>query len=263
MSFLDEIRKIPPVTRFLLGSTLGITLPVLGGLIPPYPIFFDWYRVRYRFEIWRAFTSFFFAGSGIPLIFDFAMLYRNSNALEEEHYPRRSADYAYHLILSAVSILALNIPLKSPVHFRQLLISITTVASLLNPDGQASLFGLISFPQKYFPLALLGIDFVQGGPGAAAQAVTGIITGYALWLIEWRETPGSPPPGSGRLIGRAPNFLKTLVGDQAAAPIAPVAGAVHVQAPRGRSLNDGGRGTTPTATTTGYRWGAGQRLGDR
>jgi len=262
MSLMDEIRKIPPVTRFLLGSSLGITLPLLGGLISPYPIFFDWRRVRDRFEIWRAFTSFFFAGSGMSLIFDIAMLYRNSTALEEGHYSRRSADYAYHLILSAASIIVLNIPLKSPVHFRQLLISITTTASLLNPDGQASLFGLFSFPQKYFPLALLAMDFVQGGPGAAAQAVTGIITGYALGLVEWRETPGSPPPGSGRLVGRAPNFLRNLVGDQTTNPIPPVAGAVHVQAPRGRSLNDGGRSTTSTTTTTGYRWGTGRRLGD-
>jgi Derlin-2/3 len=149
MGFMDEIRKIPPVTRFLLASTIGITLPLLGGLISSYPIFFSWYRVKNHFEVsmrpslcigsptalifaladmegiyilllrrqallalelnhvTHCYSAYLhvYSGSGIPLIFDFAMLYRNSNALEEVHYPRRSADYAYHLILSAVSIL--------------------------------------------------------------------------------------------------------------------------------------------------------------
>ena len=35
---MDEIRKIPPVTRYLVGGTLAITLPILLQLVTIYPI---------------------------------------------------------------------------------------------------------------------------------------------------------------------------------------------------------------------------------
>lgn len=115
---------------------------------------------------------------------------------------------------------------------------------------------------------MLGMDAIQGGVPAAMQAVSGIITGYAWWLLEWRELPGAGAarPGSGRTLGRAPDWLKRIVGEGGpveAAPPAPVAGAqggVHVIAPAGRALNDGGRPIQPAATG-GYNWGSGNRLG--
>ncbi|KAI0646556.1 hypothetical protein C8Q79DRAFT_909308 [Trametes meyenii] len=74
MSFMDEIRKIPPVTRFLCGSTLGVTLPVLLQIVSPYKVLFVKELVTQKFEVWRAFTSFFIGGSGINFVFDIAML---------------------------------------------------------------------------------------------------------------------------------------------------------------------------------------------
>lgn len=53
MSFMDEIRKIPPVTRTLVGATLGITLPVLLQLVAPYKILFVRQYVVERFEVSR------------------------------------------------------------------------------------------------------------------------------------------------------------------------------------------------------------------
>ena len=43
---MDEIRKIPPVTRTLVGATLGITLPVMLELMSAYPILFVWKFVK-------------------------------------------------------------------------------------------------------------------------------------------------------------------------------------------------------------------------
>ncbi|KAI0674564.1 hypothetical protein C8Q78DRAFT_1067546 [Trametes maxima] len=74
MSFMDEIRKIPPVTRFLCGSTLGVTLPVLLQIVSPNRVIFVKELVTRDFEVWRAFTSFFIGGSGINFVFDIAML---------------------------------------------------------------------------------------------------------------------------------------------------------------------------------------------
>jgi Derlin-2/3 len=38
--FVAELRKIPPVTRFLTASSLGITLPVLLNIVSPYKVLF-------------------------------------------------------------------------------------------------------------------------------------------------------------------------------------------------------------------------------
>ncbi|OSD08771.1 hypothetical protein PYCCODRAFT_1356851 [Trametes coccinea BRFM310] len=74
MSFMDEIRKIPPVTRFLCGASLGVTLPVMLQIVSPYKVIFVKELVTRRYEVWRAFTSFFLGSSGINFIFDFVML---------------------------------------------------------------------------------------------------------------------------------------------------------------------------------------------
>ena len=213
------------------------------------------------------------------------MLYRASSHLEELKYPQRSADYAWHVLIAAASCLvsapltgakisvmqltvmlmqirlckALNLPLQSMVHFRPLLLAMTTVSSLIDPEARTSFYGLVTFAQKWYPLVLLFLDFLNYGKPGAAVSLTGLITGYAWWMLEWKESPGSPPPGSGRIMGRAPNWLKRLIGDQTRSGVPAPAGGVHVQVPPGRALNDGGRPSRPA--TTGYNWGRGQRLG--
>jgi Derlin-2/3 len=53
--FFAELRKIPPVTRFLCASSLGITLPVMLNLLSPYKVLFVSGLVLKRLE-----ASFFF-----------------------------------------------------------------------------------------------------------------------------------------------------------------------------------------------------------
>jgi len=252
------------VTRFLVLSTLGVTLPtIILELVSPEPFLFIYKLAVSKFQIWRVVTSFFLVplppGNKLQFIFDMAMLYRTSSHLEELKYPQRSADYAWHVLIVAASCLALNLPLESAVHFRPLLLALTTVSSLIDPEARISFYGLVTFAQKWYPLLLLFLDFLNYGKPGAAVSLTGLITGYAWWMLEWKESPGSPPPGSGRIMGRAPDWLKRLIGDQTRDGVPPLAGGVHVQVPPGRALNDGGR--PPRPVTTGYQWGRGQRLG--
>jgi hypothetical protein len=77
--FWNEIRKIPPVTRFLCGSSLAVTLPVMLELLSPYKVIFVGAFVTQKFEVfcfhaqreclrsdeaqlWRIWSSFFFGG---------------------------------------------------------------------------------------------------------------------------------------------------------------------------------------------------------
>ena len=76
--FWNEIRKIPPVTRFLCGSSLAVSLPVMLQLLSPYKVIFVRAFVTEKFEVcfhaqmkrphsdeaqlWRIWSSFFFGG---------------------------------------------------------------------------------------------------------------------------------------------------------------------------------------------------------
>lgn len=48
---IAEIKKIPPVTRFIVGSSLGITIPVLMKLVSPYSIVFFKAFVVKKFQV--------------------------------------------------------------------------------------------------------------------------------------------------------------------------------------------------------------------
>jgi hypothetical protein len=76
--FWDELRKIPPVTRFLCGSSLAVSIPVMLQLLSPYKVVFVRALVTQKFEVcfhaqreqlrsdeaqlWRIWSSFFFGG---------------------------------------------------------------------------------------------------------------------------------------------------------------------------------------------------------
>jgi len=247
--FVAELLKIPPVTRFLCAAQLAVSLPVMLKLVSPFRVLLLWNSVTKNLEIWRIFTNFFLGGAGINFIFDFVMLYRNSDSLESLNYPCYSTDYAWQIIVAAGAILTLSYPLGTIVHFRPLLIALTYLSSSLAPPGtQSSVFGLITIPVIYYPYLMVAMDFVMGGPGAAAAGVVGLVVGHGWW---WGIYGGLGGRGSLERWGKAPGWVKLLVRDRPEARMAP---GVHVTAPRGRQA--GG-----SATATGYQWGSGQRLG--
>lgn len=51
MSFVEELRKIPPVTRFLCGSLLSVTLPMILQVVSPYKLLFVREYVTKRYEV--------------------------------------------------------------------------------------------------------------------------------------------------------------------------------------------------------------------
>lgn len=89
---MDEIRKVPPVTRAVVGGVGLVTLPVLLHLVSLYPFVFLPQRVTRSFELWRLATSFLFGGKGLALVFDTFLLARGLYDLEERHFQRRTAD---------------------------------------------------------------------------------------------------------------------------------------------------------------------------
>ena len=61
-AFVAELRKIPPVTRIIVASTLVISLSMILQLVDPRNVYFHWYWMK-RFQLWRIYTNFFNAGT--------------------------------------------------------------------------------------------------------------------------------------------------------------------------------------------------------
>lgn len=51
MSFMDEIRKIPPVTRFLCASSLAVSVPTMLSIVSPYKLLFVKELVTKQWEV--------------------------------------------------------------------------------------------------------------------------------------------------------------------------------------------------------------------
>lgn len=89
----------------------------------------------------------------------------------------------------------------------------------------------------------------MGGPQAAASSVTGAVVGHLWWWGVWETRVLES-------VAKAPAFLKSYIsnsdGPSTGGAGAPNSG-VHVVPPRR---------VREEATTTGHRWGSGQRLGE-
>jgi len=265
--FMTEIRKIPPVTRTLLAATLAVSGSVILQLVSPYKVLFVWKFVK-QGQIWRIPTSFFLGGSGIAFLIDVVMLFRNSDALETIWYKRRSADYAWQLLLVSGVILALNIPLETFIHYRALLMSLTYLTSRLNPEAPMSIFGLITIKALYFPFALLGMDVLMGGPAAAIVSLTGIVAGHVWYMFEWVENgPSRPGNGTGAVVGQPPMWFSRWIGngeDPAPSGSGGSTGSGSGRRPDPRPYGAAfapPRVNEPRASASGYSWGRGNRLG--
>ena len=48
---VTELRKITPVTRLLCGSLLGVTGPIIMGLVSAYKVLYDFPSVFNKFQV--------------------------------------------------------------------------------------------------------------------------------------------------------------------------------------------------------------------
>jgi len=259
-----ELSKIPPVTRTLILSTLGVTLPCLLRVLSPYKVLFVPELVL-QGEVWRVLTAFLYGGSGITFLFDLMTLYRNSTALEEGQYSGRSYDYAWHMLIAAGVLLGINLPLSTYLFSHSLLLTLVTLLSRLTPDAPINLMGLLSLPLKYLPFAMLLMDAVMAGPLEAGRGLTGVIVGFGWALaLERGQLPSAPEfvrrwVGSGmRLAGGAGQGGVVNPGRAGQ----PGTGFTGAAGGAGFGGTAGGRGQEVRAMTGGHNWGSGRRLGE-
>ncbi|WWC59706.1 uncharacterized protein I303_102268 [Kwoniella dejecticola CBS 10117] len=251
--FSAVVNAVPPVTRTLLIATAAVTFPCLLGIISPATIALIWPKVLGRFEIWRPFTSFFFGGSGFPLIYDFFLIYRNSSAMERDIYRNDTAEYAWLHLMLASFITIFNSLVGLPFLFRPLLHAQTYVWCRANPTLKVSIFGLLTIPTSLYPPALIVLDLLTGGPMKALGGILGLLSGHLWWFIATylplhapthlrRPNPLAPPIWFRRIFN-APSSQRT---------------GFKAYRPEGSST---AASPTDPAAAVRHRWGGGQRLG--
>lgn len=160
------------------------------------------------------------------------------------HHRTHHGQINLHLCLTRLYFQAFNIPLKTLIHTRALMVTITYVSGQLSPPGtQASFWGVFSLPVRYFAYVLVVIDFIIGGKDAALSALSGILVGHLWWWGVWESRALQD-------LGTAPGWMRALI--DTTPPPGPAPGASGSFPPRTRRSG---------AQTTGYNWGSGHRLG--
>ncbi|KAJ6562586.1 Der1-like family-domain-containing protein [Mycena capillaripes] len=211
--FLTDFRKLPPVTRTLLASTATVTLSCLAQITSPSRVVYTYSLAFQKLQIWRLYTSFFFASGGITFIFELVMLYRMMDTLESGPYARRSADLAWQLFIANILIFILSIPVERGFFFQPFILCIAYMSSALSPPGtQTSAFGLVTLPVTYLPYIMLGTDLLHGGPYALVIVLPGAVVGHMWWWSVWGTAGG----GAGGVLepwSGAPMWMKKYMGE--------------------------------------------------
>ncbi|GAA6043468.1 hypothetical protein JCM8097_000726 [Rhodosporidiobolus ruineniae] len=260
---MDEIRKIPPFTRTVIGGVLVVTGPALLHLLNPYWVAFLPNRIAAHWELWRLVTPFLFGGGGLALVFNLIMLYRSLNDLEESHFGRRLAEMTWAFILVGAGIIGLNTPLKTPFLFNPFMMAVIHLWGQTNPTNRVSLYGIINIPAPYFPFAMLGMDLLNGGPPAVLQSFTGMAAAHAYYFLSvilprqnggrlppWLQSLLTPPALLSRYLDpTGTNGAGTTSSFGFGSAFRPSAGQRLGGAPGGRTA--GGYGSSATTATAG------------
>ncbi|KPV75039.1 uncharacterized protein RHOBADRAFT_6599, partial [Rhodotorula graminis WP1] len=174
---------VPPFTRTVVLGVLATTLPVILQLVSPYSVAFVPHRVAQNWELQRLVLPFLFGGGGIQLVFSLIMLYRSLKELEEGHFAMRLADMTWAFILICAGIIGLNTPLENPWLYSAFQLAVVHLWAQVNSMNQVNLYGILTLPAPYFPFAMLGMDLLQGGPGAVLRSFTGMVAAHAYYFI--------------------------------------------------------------------------------
>ncbi|KAK0444716.1 Der1-like family-domain-containing protein [Armillaria borealis] len=148
-SILSDIRRIPPVTRFLSGSLLGVSMLYMLEIVSHSALIYRFHAVLQSYQVWRLYTSFFVGSGGLFFLFELLMLYHTSNQLESGY---DSADLAWQLFFACVAIMVPSHLLATMIFLHPLIHCIAYLLSARTPaDESLSSYGFITLPAKYLP----------------------------------------------------------------------------------------------------------------
>jgi Derlin-2/3 len=180
----DWFRDIPLITKILVTSTILTATLSSFKLMNPMLFLFHWSSIYSKFEIWRFFTSFVFAGNfSFPFAMHTYMLYQNSIRYEANPYNTggrgTSADYLWMILFSMIPLCLLAFLMEIPILSEPLLYVIMYVWSRREPEAQTNIFGF-KFQAVYLPWVYVAIRLLMG------NSIVGPLMGIAAGPL--------PPP---------------------------------------------------------------------
>jgi len=274
-SVQDWFNSVPLLTKIFLVSTVVSGAALSFKWISAESMILFWPLVRNKFEVWRLFTSFIYAG---PFSFNFAMhtmiLYENFRRYESNPFNTgaggNSADFLYMLLMAMAVLLAVGYYFDMYVLSESLLYVVMYAWSRREPEGQVNIFGF-RFKALYLPWIYVAIRLMMGG--SVTEPLMGIAVGHLYYylvevfpaahggrkvipstpafcssIVEWATgfTPGNNAGGTGVYVHAPPQ----RAGQQPAAQNMPAAA-------NSRAGAEGLRQRQPAT----YNWGGGRRLG--
>jgi hypothetical protein len=245
----EWFRDLPVVTKILFTSTLFFGACATFDFISPMTLIFYWPNIYQKFEIWRLFTAFTFAGSfSFPFAMHLYMLYQNSLRYESNPFSTgargSSADYLFMILFSMAVLSVLGYIFDAMMLSEPLLYVIMYAWSRKEPDAQTNIFGF-KFKALYLPWVYVAIRMLMGNP--ITGPLLGIGCGHFYYFLA-----DVLPISHGYDLLRTPNFCVDIVeylSGRSQPNVVPVR-----QQPTAAGAGGGfARG--------GYNWGGGRTLG--
>ncbi|QSL66668.1 hypothetical protein MERGE_001052 [Pneumocystis wakefieldiae] len=196
------ILSIPPITLFLLSSTLFISVAPLLGIARASQLVNIW-PYTLKGQLWRLFTGFFYVGGGLNLIISLFSLYRFSYRIETVYFIGNMPEYSFFLVFNAGIILFLSYFISSITHFTALNLSICYFWSQRNLDTITNLW-FFRIKGRYLPFSMLILSFFMGGLFSVMQDACGLLSAHLYEFL----TNILPSSGGPRLT--VPRWFRNL-----------------------------------------------------
>lgn len=242
-SIQDWYANMPFVTKLLVTSTVALAGLTAMNVVNPHDVILNWDLVIKKFQIWRLFTAYVFAGSfSFNFLMHTVVLYENCRRYEANPFNTgaggNSADFLFMVLIGIIllgivahlfEVFILSVPL---------LYMIMYVWSRRDPDALINFYGF-KFQGLYLPWIYIAIQLLMGA--SITLPIIGIAVGHVYYfLIEVL------PATYGREVVKTPKFVIELVSY--------ITGAPTVIPRQGAPAQFGNMGG-------GHNWGRGRALG--
>uniref|UniRef100_A0A7S1LXG8 Derlin n=1 Tax=Neobodo designis TaxID=312471 RepID=A0A7S1LXG8_NEODS len=232
------------VTKFVLVTTVGLSIGMKLGLFAPPHVVVDFDATLFRLEVWRLVTALFFLGPpSFPWLFNVAMLVMYTQRQEEDH-AGRTADLVWLFVLLGAALHVGAFLLALPVMSFALTMALLWVWCRRHEDAQLSLY-MFQFKAATFPWVLLVFHLILGG--SIVQDLVGIVCGHAYYFAA-----DVLPKTHGTTLISTPGFVRRWFPNERM-------GAYTVHAPA--AARPGGAMPAPGQPQR-HQWGGGRALGN-
>ncbi|KXN70502.1 Der1-like protein [Conidiobolus coronatus NRRL 28638] len=184
---------IPLVTRFYLTGAMALTFLVQIGWINYFDIYLNYDAIFKKHQYWKFIASFFYFGTfSFDWIWNMYFITKYSRMLEEESFSGRVGDFAWFMVLSAISIMISAPILELEVLAPAFTHTMTYIWSRRNPHLRILFLGAIPLTAPYLPYIFLLLNWLISAEFPKSHFIA-IVIGHIYYFFEdvWPQQPGT------------------------------------------------------------------------